>query len=308
MVTCDLNSLVRLLPALLSGVVGLDAVIINTPHYPVNGSLGQSVCLPVDIHPIRKNAEITWKFTGTNPQTTIARFDVGENKSKIFEGNQFEGRVTLHKNLTLQLDGVTERDEGIYKVIVTGSGDQEGSVSLHVYKPVSIPTVMNIISSSSTESCNVTLNCSTERGDHVVYMWAQIGPGDHIEQLSENTQHLELSLRMSDPISYRCTVSNPVSEQTTIFKVEFCFQQKTESVEMNIYIIISIIIIIIIIIIIVTYIVYRINLRRKSRCDKIEGPTPLDQRHTAAPNNYGNDDRPAESQTIYAVVQRPAGM
>ncbi|XP_072354378.1 CD48 antigen-like [Scyliorhinus torazame] len=312
MAACRPSARVFLLLPLLSA--GLGEVSVKTPDYPVNGSLGQSVWLPVEIYPIPKDAEITWKFIGST-EITIARYETSINRTKIFPG-RFAGRVQMLVNFTLQINGLERIDEGIYTVSLETSTNQKKQLSLHVYEPVSKPRV-ELINTTISEVCNVTLRCSVERGDRVSYSWSPVGDfdrDDSVQPVSRNMEQLEVSVGMSGSINYRCTVQNPVSEESAAFSQgEPCQHTQTDvqgAGPNNITIIVSIIALIaIIIIIIIIGITLYCKPLQKSCCGNIEDSTPLDQRLARAPtipNNYENGATEQEATTIYAVVQRPS--
>ncbi|XP_078062460.1 CD48 antigen-like isoform X2 [Mustelus asterias] len=304
MAACHLSVLILFLPTLLPA--GAVEVSVNTPDYPVNGSLGHSVWLPVDIDPILKDAEITWRFIGT-PVTTIARFDVNENKIKIYSG-RFSGRVNMYGNFTLQINELSKLDEGIYSVTVSASVDQKGEVCLQVYEPVSKPKV-ELINSTAGETCNVSLRCSVEGGDGVVYNWSPHCSNDtnySIEPVSRNMEQLDVSVGMSDSIDYSCTAWNPVSKESVVFSEEKpCQHLRKDSSDFSgtwFTIIISIIAVIILIIIIVIF--YKQH--QKSGHGNAEDSTRTQQfltRTPTIPNNYENIVQPSDATTVYAVVQ-----
>ncbi|XP_072354377.1 SLAM family member 5-like [Scyliorhinus torazame] len=228
MAACRPSARFFLLLPLLSA--GLGELSVKTPDYPVNGSLGQSVWLPVEINPIPKDAEITWKFIGST-EITIARYDTSIDRTKIFPG-RVAGRVQMLVNFTLQINGLERNDEGIYTVSLESSTNQQNQLSLHVYEPVSKPRV-ELINTTISEVCNVTLRCSVERGDRVSYSWSPVGDfdrDDSVQPVSRNMEQLEVSVGMSGSINYRCTVQNPVSEESAAFSQgEPCQHTQTDS-------------------------------------------------------------------------------
>ncbi|XP_072420817.1 SLAM family member 8-like isoform X3 [Chiloscyllium punctatum] len=208
---------------LVCSMSGQGVVDIKTPALPVNGTVGHSAWLPVEIDPIPEEAEISWKFREIGRSETIARLDTSDGKIKIFEDTGFEGRVKVHTNLTLQINDLRLGDGGIYTVTVTGGGrDYTGTVTLQIYEPVSVPSV-ELIENITAESCNVTLLCSAEMGSNISYTWTSLGTNQtdrEVEQLSGNTGELKLSVGLSDPIHYRCTVWNAVSEESTEIRID----------------------------------------------------------------------------------------
>ncbi|XP_038656738.1 SLAM family member 5-like [Scyliorhinus canicula] len=276
MAACRLRARIFLLLPLLSA--GLGDVNVITPDYPVNGSLGHSVWLPVEIDPIPNDAEIIWKFTGS-PETSIARYDTGTNTTKIFR-SRFAGRVQMFVNFTLQINALERIDEGIYTVSVVTSRDDKKHLSLQVYEPISKPRV-ELVNTTIGQPCMVTLRCSVERGDRVLYSWSPVGYfdwDDSIQPVSRNMEQLEVSVGMSNSINYLCTAQNPVSEESTVFsKDKPC--QHTQKDSNNLFktriniipIIVKISIIIIFSIMIIIIIVLYHKSRQKSGHGNIEG-------------------------------------
>ncbi|XP_060679414.1 SLAM family member 6-like [Hemiscyllium ocellatum] len=297
MAASRLRALVFLLPAVLCA--GQGVVDIKTPALPVNGTVGHSAWLPVEINPIPEKAEITWKFTEIGRAASIARLDTSDGKIKIFEDTVFDGRVTVHENVTLQIDNLTMDDGGTYTVTLAGGGrDYTGKVTLQVYEPVSVPTV-ELIENITAENCNVTLLCSVEMGSNISYTWTSLGTTQkdgEVEQLSGNTGELKLSVGMSDPIHYRCTVWNAVSEESREIRVgPPCTQSQKGSLpvgglNIDLRIVVPIIIIIVIIIVIIITIRFKCQ---KSRTKNREEQTQSDQPFTRVPtipNNYVSTD------------------
>ncbi|XP_067834897.1 SLAM family member 5-like isoform X2 [Heptranchias perlo] len=307
---CGIGSLVLLLPSLLSAVTGRGDMRLKTLDSPVNGSLGHSVWLPVEIDNIAEDAEIIWKYAGAENPTGIARYDMSEDKVKIFKGTQFEGRVKIDKNFTLQINQLREEDEGIYIVTVTASVDRTGSVSLRVYEPVSEPTV-NMIHISSAETCILTLLCFTERDRHAVYSWTGTGSNateGHLGHVSANGSRLELSLGMMDDVDCSCTVSNPISSESVKFtKSQPCKDHEggvsdTNSSDSN-----YIALLLVFLIPCVAFSIYKCR-RHSSRSEGLANAADgRSFERASVPNNYPsqvNSEDPESPRTIYAEVQR----
>ncbi|XP_072420816.1 SLAM family member 8-like isoform X2 [Chiloscyllium punctatum] len=307
MAASRLSVLVFLLPALL--YAGQGVVDIKTPALPVNGTVGHFAWLPVEMDPIPEEAEITWKFREISRTATIARLDTSDGKIKIFKDTGFEGRVKVHTNLTLQINDLRLDDGGIYTVTVTGGGrDYTGTVTLQIYEPVSVPSV-ELIENITAESCNVTLLCSAEMGSNISYTWTSLGTNQtdrEVEQLSGNTGELKLSVGLSDPIHYRCTVWNAVSEESGEIRIgPPCTKSQrgsrpVEGLSTSLYTVFPIIIIIIIIAIICVKV-------QKARCRNPEERTLPDQSFQQVPtipNNYDGNTGLEQPCTVYAVVQR----
>ncbi|XP_043542511.1 hepatocyte cell adhesion molecule-like [Chiloscyllium plagiosum] len=210
----------------------------------------------------------------------------------------------MYQNLTLQINDLRMGDGGIYTVTVTGGGgDYTGKVTLQVYEPVSVPSV-ELIENITAEGCNVTLLCSAESGSNISYTWTSLGTNQtdgEVEQLSGNKGELKLSVGMSDPIHYRCTVWNAVSAESGEIRIDppCTGSQSVGGLSIVLYTVFSIIIIIIIITIICVKV-------QKARNRNLGEQMLPDQstRVPTVPNNYDGNTGSEQPYTVYAVVQR----
>ncbi|XP_048476785.1 SLAM family member 8-like [Rhincodon typus] len=310
MAAYNLGALVFLLLVLLCA--GQREVNIKTPYFRVNGTVGHSAWLLVEIDPIPKDAEITWKFNVKPRSTSIARFDISQNNLKIFPHTEFEGRITLHQNLTLQINNLRITDGGTYTVSVTAGQDYTGEISLQVYEPVSVPTV-ELIQNVTAERCNVTVLCSVSSGSHINYTWTWLGSNrtdGPVEHVSGNPGELEVSVGRSHSIHYRCTVWNPVSKESAELRIETpCTksQEGSSSLENGNIILIIVISIILFCLLVILAIVIYWKLLHKLGSGNMEESMVFDHHLTrvpTVPNNYENNTSPESPCTVYAVVQR----
>ncbi|XP_055510318.1 uncharacterized protein LOC129708542 [Leucoraja erinacea] len=119
----------------VSALPAVGALDVKAPEYPVNASLRQPAWLPVQVGDLPPDAEITWKFTGKGgtSSSNIVRYEATEKRRNYFYGIQFEGRVKLLDNFTLEIDSVRLEDVGTYTVLVTTSTKEQAHVYLQAY-------------------------------------------------------------------------------------------------------------------------------------------------------------------------------
>uniref|UniRef100_UPI00398EE628 SLAM family member 9-like isoform X2 n=1 Tax=Pristiophorus japonicus TaxID=55135 RepID=UPI00398EE628 len=207
-----------LLLTVLNEQGGLGKVVGNlAPGHLVNGTLGQSVTLPVNI-PQTELQSITWDFRNGNNGKKIqvcSKFVHNPEKCNNELGEKF--RLNLN-DYSLEIQTLIKSDQGLYEVNArTEQGVHEETVELRVYEGVSSPRIQ-ISDVSSDRICNVTLSCSVESGSDLIYSWWR-GDGDITadwsHRVTDNGSRLEVSLNPHDTSTvFNCTVRNPVSEKT----------------------------------------------------------------------------------------------
>ncbi|KAJ8289201.1 hypothetical protein COCON_G00018600 [Conger conger] len=132
---------------------------------------------------------------------------------------QYQGRLTISAS-QLRIAATQLRDTGNYTVTVvpvatTGQGPNARSVQLRVFDAVqgvrlSVPSV-------AMESGNVSLRCSWSRGTDITVIWGKGGVAltpDSRVTISGGSLVINPA-RRDDAGDYSCTVSNPVSAETT---------------------------------------------------------------------------------------------
>ncbi|XP_072420658.1 CD48 antigen-like [Chiloscyllium punctatum] len=214
MATCNFNArwACVLLVALLSAFCVIHSEDI---HLSVNGSLGQSVSLPMVIHNRSMENEIVW--IQSSPRIKIARYIDGN--VKYFGSEEYKKRIHLHpENFSLQINDLQREDAGNYEVIVTPDSGKEISerVRLAMYEPVTGAAIRVV--NSTTWNCNVTLRCSVTTGSNVSFTWwigQEISGNDSTHRLSEYRESLQISFtgETNDSV-VRCEARNPVSHGT----------------------------------------------------------------------------------------------
>uniref|UniRef100_A0AAY4BKK3 Immunoglobulin domain-containing protein n=1 Tax=Denticeps clupeoides TaxID=299321 RepID=A0AAY4BKK3_9TELE len=148
---------------------------------------------------------ITWTFNMNKDIVTYYRSD-GQMR---IEDNYYKDKVLFNKaNFSLLVKNLQKNDSGIYRAEGTGSQVlAEYNVSVlgvyfNVIKPVKAPVLTLVSKVSTSDSCNVTVNCTG--GDQYL-----VSSCDNTTcSQDKNTPALTISIR--DYIIF-CNSSNPVS-------------------------------------------------------------------------------------------------
>ncbi|KAI4811875.1 hypothetical protein KUCAC02_014747 [Chaenocephalus aceratus] len=155
-----------------------------------------------------------WQFQGG---VTVGQWSSGA--SAINQGTQFVGRVTISAN-QLRIAGAQLRDAGDYTVEVTPSGTTDfivnsKPVQLRVFDAVA--GVNLIVPAVAMEGRNVSLRCTWTAGTDITVQWGKGGAAIVTDaRITISGGFLVINpARRSDAGDYSCTVSNPVSAQTT---------------------------------------------------------------------------------------------
>ncbi|KAI9524104.1 hypothetical protein NQZ68_021066 [Dissostichus eleginoides] len=155
-----------------------------------------------------------WQFQGG---VTVGQWSSGA--SAINLGTQFVGRVTIYAN-QLRITGAQLRDAGDYTVEVTPSGTTDfivnsKPVQLRVFDAVA--GVNLIVPPVAVEGRNVSLRCTWTAGTDITVQWGKGGAAIVTNaRITISGGFLVINpARRSDAGDYSCTVSNPVSAQTT---------------------------------------------------------------------------------------------
>ncbi|KAL3046222.1 hypothetical protein OYC64_004266 [Pagothenia borchgrevinki] len=137
------------------------------------------------------------------------------DKEGAFKNTQFDGRLEFNPdNFSLTLKGLTLKDSGKFSFISTKETGQRPTVfiTLHVHEPITKEPIVNSSSTwhTSNESCTVLLECSAATTGNVTYQWT-------VGNKTFNGFRLQHIIRRQDEDSkFTCTISNVVSEMSTI--------------------------------------------------------------------------------------------
>uniref|UniRef100_A0A8C3T9L3 Ig-like domain-containing protein n=1 Tax=Chelydra serpentina TaxID=8475 RepID=A0A8C3T9L3_CHESE len=180
----------------------------SLPQMEVAAISGESVQLqPVKLP--EPWAEMTWKVTLDSAEMyRIVTFNKGEHPD-LGSSPHFISRVTFHpENLSLQIDAVNKSDSGLYTL---EADPRNGRVDITTFRvsPVPKPSVNVTIRASKDGWCNVTLTCIVDV-TQVSYRWYK----NEKDLVGKINSTLDVQLTSESEASYKCIVSNPVSEET----------------------------------------------------------------------------------------------
>ncbi|KAH1179917.1 SLAM family member 8-like isoform X1 [Mauremys mutica] len=219
------------LPLLLVTLISLSPDILvaqaPTPHRWVNGTLGGSVLLSVDLSPGKKVKEIEWSFrAGSGVTIQLAEFSAGKFE-RPDPSDRFKKRLEKYNETSLRIKALELGDSGVYeaRIKIVPATVEEQAFLLAVYEPVPQPQIRSQLLASTLEGCNVTLQCQGSGKGNVSISWGrgnpvqELDPGRH--QLSPDGRRLQLSLQPSSlNATYTCTVSNPVDQKIVSFDLQ----------------------------------------------------------------------------------------
>ncbi|XP_072226316.1 HEPACAM family member 2 [Leuresthes tenuis] len=210
---------------------------IHIPSLVRHGIEGKSLLLSVETHFPLDEAEIqgTWshtKLSGT--RTTLVTF----TKEISIPNMVYSDNLVFRKpNVSLMIQKLNQDDEGDYHLSLnikfhnkTGLViKEERTVHVTVDVPVSTPVIAKSPSYAVIEDrANVTWTCSVKRGTRVAFQWLRdndpLSPGERYRFAHDNSTLFISPVRKEDKGTYRCAVSNPVSQSLD-----------SRSVELNVY-------------------------------------------------------------------------
>eukprot|EP00079_Xenopus_tropicalis_P038226 XP_017951997.1 PREDICTED: signaling lymphocytic activation molecule-like [Xenopus tropicalis] len=135
----------------------------------------------------------------------ILQYDPQNKNKSVFDADLFRFNVS---KMEFEIVKVQREHEGRY--IITEDGDTEFDLAkyyIKVYEQISRVSI-GLAENPINESCVITLNCTTQEGDHVMYNWSQ-----NQKYLKHNSSVLQVTLSPSTAnVSYTCRASNPVSQ------------------------------------------------------------------------------------------------
>ncbi|XP_039369347.1 T-lymphocyte surface antigen Ly-9-like [Mauremys reevesii] len=223
-----------LLLTLLSFLAGIVISQALTPHHQVNGILGGSVVLSVDLSPGKKVKEIEWSFRAVSGVTIqLAEFSAGKFE-RPNPSDRFKQRLEKYNETSLRIKALELGDSGVYvaRIKIVPATVEEQAFLLAVYEPVPAPEIESHLLSSTAAGCNVTLQCQVSGREAVNVSWRRGNPprdlGDlERYQLTPEGRTLRLSLQPDPPDStFTCTASNPVDQKSVSLDLQSICQSR----------------------------------------------------------------------------------
>ncbi|XP_053133823.1 SLAM family member 9-like [Hemicordylus capensis] len=219
-----LGLLVLTLASLLTDIAAGQA---QSPPRQVNGVLGGSALLSVNIVPQTKVKEIEWSYrAGPGPALLVALFRDGKFE-RPDPSDRFKQRIEMY-NETLRIKALELNDSGVFgaRVKLFPAIVEDQIFHLSVYEPVSTPRIQSQLVSSTSKWCNVTLQCLTPGKGQVNVTWRKGNPIRDLSradryQVSPDGRTLRLSLLPASlNTTYSCMASNPIEHKIVSFDLQ----------------------------------------------------------------------------------------
>ncbi|XP_030043008.1 SLAM family member 8 isoform X1 [Microcaecilia unicolor] len=322
---------------LFSTISFFSDVIIQAQDFPpppppppprwVNGILGGSVLLPLDVTP-EHILNIEWRF-GSG-----ALIPLGQFKNRIFNefnfSTRFHQRLQMYNETTLRVDGLEMRDTGTFEAHITFTTGYLVKQDFHltVYEPVPTPEIRKL--TTSRDSWNITLECMVSPQADVNITWIAGALPAGVEELQQHWQNpnrnsriISLNCNATDRPLF-CVVSNPVDMKNTSYNLSSeCTEQGGKLVSRTLlFTFLPITFIAIIVITLLTFFYWKKKKKRKhndsaSRNQVLESsssvqyaviqripPEGNDQIHANLETNLmEHKPRPRKVQTVYDEVK-----
>ncbi|XP_060940539.1 SLAM family member 5-like [Limanda limanda] len=170
-----------------------------------------------------KRSEFKWQF---NDSIILRLFP--DNETKIID--PYHGRVEFFlQNYSFLLKNVQQADSGSYTAAVFGNDiTYVGKYSVTVQDPVSLVNGTVDFLSSSSNSCNLTVTCSTQDSHRINSTFRcdnnTCSQEDGEERSKVTTSGSSLRVYLSETFSVICSHSNQVSSDEDITMIrDFCF-------------------------------------------------------------------------------------
>ncbi|CAK6984484.1 SLAM family member 5-like [Scomber scombrus] len=251
-----------------------------------------------------KGEEFKWTY---NNKHNLVRLRSGEEPRKSQE-DSYKGRVEFsEQNHSLLLKNVQHNDSGDYTALITGDTNQPlAEYKVIIQDPVS-PAQLSVNSvSNSTESCNLTVTCSTEDSliNSTFRCDTQTCNQEGGEQSKNTTSASSLRVYLFNG-SIICNHSNQVSWTSNMTKIQhFCPLTAGTPGFTTVVIVIVIFIVFIIVIGILFFLVRQKNQQKR---ENSENATYQEINPSQTPNQTATEDASGLSpNSTYALVGIPA--
>ncbi|XP_054914898.1 HEPACAM family member 2 [Poeciliopsis prolifica] len=224
--------------------VGCELIHIRSSVH--HGTKGKDLLLSVDARFPLDEAEIqgTWSHTKVSgASTTLVTFT---KDSKIVD-MMYRKRLDFREpNASLSIRNLKEDDEGYYKLSLNIEfrhekgkvKKEERTIHVIVDEPVSRPVIEKKPRYTVIEDkANVTWTCSVEKGTRVVFRWLRdnvsLTPNERYHFTQDKSTLMISPVRKEDKGTYRCAVSNPVSQIIESRGVELSVYYGPYNLEVN---------------------------------------------------------------------------
>ncbi|KAG6930131.1 CD48 molecule [Chelydra serpentina] len=178
----------------------------EVPGSQVNGTVHGTVYLTPKLPVPHEYKQITWWFDKSLKILT-KKWD----QPASYRNGLFHNKLRYHENHTLEINQLQKDGSGTFQMDVEDNQSKTTSerIRLDVYEPVPKPSVNVTIRASKDGWCNVTLTCIVDV-TQVSYRWYK----NEKDLVGKINSTLDVQLTSESEASYKCIVSNPVSEET----------------------------------------------------------------------------------------------
>ncbi|XP_077796569.1 SLAM family member 6 isoform X2 [Macaca mulatta] len=258
----------------------------------VNGVLGESVILPLELSAGEMIASITWLCNGTS----LAFIEPSETKSPNIRVTHPKQRKRLNftQSYSLKLSNLEMEDTGSYSAqITTETSVKLSSYTLRIFRQLRSIQVNNYSQLFQNRTCEIHLTCSVEDADdNVSFRWEALGS----TLSSEPNITTSWDPRISGEQDYTCIAENAVSNLSfSVSAQKLCGDVKIQytDTKMILFVVFGICI--------VTGFIIMLLLVLRKRRDSL----PLSTQRTQGPEPAGNIEYVSVSpvnNTVYASV------
>ncbi|XP_057181501.1 uncharacterized protein LOC130548624 [Triplophysa rosa] len=252
---------------------------------------GVSLTLQADQFDKEAEDDILWTFTAD--EHYIAKMKKSTHDIRIYESFFFKDAFLNNDTGSLTIPNIREEHTGLYKRIVLDQGKIKCWIfNVTVYAPLFFfpnitmePSIMKMILSS-----RCVLLCSVMNVSHVSLSWYK--GKSLLSSISVSDLNIRLSLPLEveyqDTNTYRCVVSNPVSNQTQYVNVtEVCRKCAEESNHLkNLIVCVVVVLALLVVILIVILITKKLCGNGTSTEDLLEDETNDDLTSPLSPTQH----------------------
>ncbi|KAK1150627.1 SLAM family member 9-like [Acipenser oxyrinchus oxyrinchus] len=209
---------------LLVPYIHLISALGESPAKLVYGTQGGSITFHLEKRPEPTFQDFYWTFSSYRLAAC------GRDKCIIYT----EKTSICNATFSLELKDIAQADDGYYNAVIIGNDSKMKNIStqrLIVQAPVSKPVIHISAVSSPDGRCNVTLNCTAERGTSVSLQWDWTGI-HHTAINADNGSVLYFSLDPNADGSFTCKAHNQVSNSSENVPVEKikCFDSSENTI------------------------------------------------------------------------------